>query len=400
MKILVVLPRFPYPLEKGDKLRAFHQIRCLSEHHDIYLFCLSHQSVTTEQQDRLRPYCRKIDVARLSTIGSGCKAVRNAFRDKSLQMGYWYSRRARHQLEALAAQVQPDVVYCQMLRTMDYVRNLRQPKVMDFQDALSLNIERRMLNHRGLRYFMLHYEFKMLRQAEYASYHRFNALTIISDVDRQAIPGKDNRHIVIVPNGVDMSYYHPMPSVSKQYEVVFCGNMQYVPNVDAVRFLIEEVMPVVWETMPTAHVLLAGTSPVASVRRLASNKVTVSGSVDDIRRCYASGQVFVAPMRLGSGLQNKLLEAMAMHVPCVTTPLANTALGATPGEEIQVGEGAVALAAHIVQLLQQDDLRQQQAQRAYHFVQEHYSWSSATQVLEQVLINATHHGSNVIDSNQ
>nr|MCR5821415.1 hypothetical protein [Bacteroidales bacterium] len=144
MKILVVLPRFPYPLEKGDKLRAYHQIRILSKRHEIYLFCVSHEKVGEEQIEALRPYCREIEIVVQSKIVSYKNVLRNYLWAKSLQIGYWDSQKARRAYKAFEAKVHPDVIYNQMVRTMTLVSRSTLPKVMDFQDALSMNTERRM----------------------------------------------------------------------------------------------------------------------------------------------------------------------------------------------------------------------------------------------------------------
>lgn len=387
MKILVVLPRFPFPLEKGDKLRAYHQIRTLSAHNEVYLFALSHQRVEDSALQEMKQYCREICVARLSKVVGLFRVVRNFLTVRSLQIGYWDSRRARRQLGEFVAKVKPEVVYSQMVRTMKYVSHVDLPRVMDFQDALSMNLERRMMEHRGLPYFALHYEFKMLRSAEYNAFGIFDGLTIISEADREAIPQRWDAKISIVRNGVDFDYFQPM-AVEKRYDVVFCGNMQYKPNINASRFLAQEIMPIVWQSHPEARLLLAGATPKASVRQLASDRVVVSGTVDDIRPCYAGSRVFVAPMRIGSGLQNKLMEAMSMGVPCVTTPLANASLCATDGEEVLLGSTADEIAAAIVKLLDDRALAERLVDRASRFVKEHFSWESATEELEKVLNEA------------
>lgn len=164
--------------------------------------------------------------------------------------------------------------------------------------------------------------------------------------------------------------------------------MQYRPNVDASQFLVNEVMPIVWRTHPEARVLLAGATPKKAVRQLASERVTVTGSVDDIRPCYASARLFIAPMRLGSGLQNKLLEAMAMGVPCITTPLANASLGAVDGQHLLLAADAESLAAAITHLLDDEALCQSLVANADTFVHENFSWQSAGKKLENVLQQA------------
>ena len=384
-------------MEKGDKLRAYHQIRTLAQHNDIYLFAISHQPVAESQLAEMRRYCKGICVANPHKGSSAARAASNVFRLRSLQAGYWYSARIHRRYRKFEAQVKPDVVYSQMVRTMAYVADSPYPKVMDFQDALSMNVERRMMASRRVvnkagtihsgsspRYHLLHYEFKMLRSLEYNAFKIFDALTIISETDSNAIPHHHHQSIHIIPNGVDFDYFRPQ-EMPKQYDIVFCGNMQYKPNIDAARYLVLDIMPLVWKHCPDAKVLLAGATPKAAVRRLASDKVVVSGSIPDIRNAYASSHIMVAPMRIGSGLQNKLLEAMSMNIPCVTTSLANLSLGAQPDHDILVADSAADIAAAIVRLLGDDSLRSTIATNASSFVRSHFSWEATTATLESVL---------------
>lgn len=383
MKILVVLPRFPYPLDKGDKLRAYHQIVELAKHHEIHLFAVSHTKVSSEQRAALEPYCKTIAIVRPSRFTSWFNVVRNGFRAKSLQMGYWDSARARRTVRKMAGTIAPDIVYNQMVRTVPFVARLPFKKVMDFQDSLSLNTERRMEQSKGIWRKILHYEFKMLRSTEYNAFKIFDALTIISETDSEAIPHKKNGEIQVVPNGVDFDYFAP-GAIKQSHNIVFTGNMAYAPNVDAARYLVHEVMPLVWAQRPEATLLLAGADPKPAVRALASKRVTVSGRLGDIRDAYAAAELFVAPMRIGSGLQNKLLEAMSMQRPCVTTSLANAALGATPGTHLLVGDTPQTLADSIVKLLADSELAAQIAAAGNAFVHQHYSWAAAVKPLEDI----------------
>lgn len=401
MKILVILPRFPFPLEKGDKLRAYHQIRVLSLQNQVSLFALSHKRVSQDALAEMRKYCNEIHVVKLPRILAACNVIRNFFGTRSLQIGYWDSKKARKQFKQFEARVNPDVLYAQMVRTMIYPAHSSRPKVLDFQDALSMNIERRMSKYRGLHYFALHYEFKMLRSAEYNACGIFDALTIISESDANAVPQHKDTSIHVVRNGVDFDYFTPTSphsniqtsTNSNIQTIVFCGNMQYAPNIDAVRFLVNDIMPHVWNTFPDARVVIAGATPKPSVRKLQNPRVIVTGSVDDIRPYYAQSDLFVAPMRLGSGLQNKILEAMAMHIPCVTTSLANDTIGANPGEEILIADNAQEIANHIVTLLSNEALRNRIADKAMDFVHNHFSWEATGEQLQAILHNAviTHH---------
>lgn len=386
MKILVVLPRFPYPLEKGDKLRAYNQIRELSKHNEIYLFCVSHSKVLPEHVEAVRHFCKEIRVVRSPRLINYKNIVRNYFSTKSLQLGYWDSRHARKAFKEFQAKVMPDVLYSQMVRTMPLVSRSQVPKVMDFQDALSMNTERRMEQSRGLWHYILHFEFKMLRSTEYNSFKIFDALTIISEPDSDAIPHMRNSDIHIIPNGVDFDYFTPQqPKANSQYDIVFCGNMRYEPNIKAAQYLVNQVMPFVWDKRPETRVLLAGAYPRYNITNLASPQVTVSGYVDDIRECYASARIFAAPMQTGSGLQNKLLEAMSMKIPCVTTSIANASLHATPDRDVLVGDNPLQFAEHLLALLDDSDRRNTLAENGYRFVHDNYSWERSCEKLEQIL---------------
>lgn len=386
MKILVVLPRFPYPLEKGDKLRAFNQIKELSRRNEVYLFCVSHAKVLPEHVEALRPYCKDIRIVHSPRLVNCLNVLRNYFNTKSLQLGYWDSHRARKAVKAFHRDIQPDVIYSQMVRTMPFVSRFPTPKVMDFQDALSMNTERRMEHAHFLWHYILHFEFKMLRSTEYNAFKIFDALTIISEPDCDAIPHRRNGDIHIIPNGVDFDYFNGQkPKAKSQYDIVFCGNMRYEPNIRAARYLALEVMPLVWEKMPEATLLIAGAYPKHNVTSLAGSRITVSGSVPDIRESYASAKILAAPMQTGSGLQNKLLEAMAMGTPCVTTSIANDSLHATPDKEILIGDNPKSFTDHVVQLLQDTALRETLAENGYRFVHENYSWESACNKLEEIL---------------
>jgi glycosyltransferase involved in cell wall biosynthesis len=159
--------------------------------------------------------------------------------------------------------------------------------------------------------------------------------------------------------------------------------MGYVPNVEGARYLVQEILPLLLRQFPAIKVLIAGARPTALVQSLASDNVTVTGWVEDIREAYASAKLFVAPLFLGSGQQNKILEAMAMKIPCVTSTLVNNAIGATPNEAIVLADDKVAFAKQITTLLQHPNHIDAISTAGLAYVQKHYSWESYVQILEE-----------------
>ncbi len=386
MTIFVILPRVPYPLEKGDKLRAFYQIKELSKNNEIILCALNHNKKLDKQLafKKLQPYCRSINFIDINPFQVIVNVIKAFFNGIPLQVGYFYSKRADKKIKRLFNDYKPGHVYCQLVRSAEYGINLPVSKTLDYQDVFSYGVKRRISKAPFWLKPVLKLEYKRLTRYEAKVFDIFDVKTIISVPDRELIKHKDKHKIHVIPNGVDHDFFKPLDK-PKTYEVVFTGNMSYPPNVDAAGFLAKEIMSLVWEKYPSAKLLLAGASPDPKVKALSSDKIKVSGWLDDIRDAYASAKIFIAPMRIGTGLQNKLLEAMSMKIPSITTPLANAALQAHTGKEILVGETAEELAGNIIRLLDDKEFAEKLANKGYDFVHKNYSWSEATFKLEKLM---------------
>jgi glycosyltransferase involved in cell wall biosynthesis len=283
-------------------------------------------------------------------------------------------------------EVKPDHVYCQLIRTAEYARKLPYPKTLDYQDVFSKGIERRMKTSSFYLLPVLYLEHKRLLKYERRIFDCFDNKTIISKPDRDLIPHPDRGSISIVINGVDTDYFRPR-EVKKDIDVVFTGNMGYPPNVNAAEFLVKEIMPLVQIRYPDVTVALAGATPHPKLLALRSDRVIVTGWVDDMREYYARSKIFIAPMRIGTGLQNKLLEAMAMRLPCITSDLANQALQAEPGKQILTGSSAMELATDVICLLSDPELAGRIAEQGHRFVRGKYDWQAATAQLERIMIS-------------
>jgi len=382
MRIFVLLSRIPYPLEKGDKLRAFHQIKMLSQKHEIILCALNPVQQTDKQKafDHLQPYCRSVNFIDLPPVTRFTNTIKALFSEFPLQTGYFFSKKAEKKIHAIIKEHHPDLLFAQLSRTARYLIPYQQKKMLDYQDAFSVGLTRMAEKAAWPLKPLLRLEHKRMRSFENYLFDRFDIKMIISEQDRALIPHPEKEKIMVIRNGVDMQYFSPV-SLPKKQEIVFTGNMNYPPNIDAARFLAKEIMPRVWEKMPEVRLLLAGANPHMQVKKLRNKNIKVSGWMDDIRKAYASSEIFIAPLRMGTGLQNKLLEAMAMKIPCITTPLANAALQAKEKEEILTGNTAKELAEALLFLLQNPEKRKKMAEKAHAFVQKNYHWQKATEPL-------------------
>ena len=385
MKLFILLSRVPYPLEKGDKLRAFNQIKELSKKHQIILFALNDDKLDDKALHELKKYCEAISIVNFSKFTIFFNLIRAFFNGNPMQVAYFYFSKAQKKVDELIKKHKPDHIYCQLIRTAEYIKKFPHiPKTLDYMDVFSKGIERRISSDSFCLKPFLVMEYRRLLKYEKKAFAYFNNKTIISEQDKNLIPHSEKNKIVVVPNGVDTSFFKPIQH-KKEFELLFNGNMNYPPNIESVEYLVEKVMPFVWNKLPHTRLLISGATPNKTVQDLASEKVIVTGWVDDIRINFVKSKILVAPMQISIGLQNKLLEAMAMQLPCITSTLANNALGAKPGEQILVADSPEQYALHIIDLLQNESKAKQIAMNGYHFVINNFNWQSTTSILEKLI---------------
>jgi polysaccharide biosynthesis protein PslH len=378
-----MLSRFPYPLEKGDKLRAYFQLRDLSEHYRIALFCTNEKEVGAAHFDEVSKFCESIHILRLRKAGMLFAALYAVITGKPFQVAYFYRLRHQRTVNRMLEKLRPDHIYCQLIRSSEYVKHYHLcPKTLDYMDALSKGMERRIATEPSYRRWFYKTEFRRLADYERRIFDYFENKTIISSQDRQLILHPDRHSISIIPNGVSAHFFEKLTR-EKDYELLFTGNMSYPPNVAAAEYLAAEILPQLHARGHKLRLLLSGADPSPKIRALASEYVHVTGWVDDIRESYARSKIFVAPMFLGTGLQNKLLEAMAAGVPCITTKLANNALGATDNENILLAENSAAFVEKIIIILTDQSKFHEILNSAHDFVLNNYSWKHQNDLLIQ-----------------
>ncbi|HNZ42443.1 MAG TPA: glycosyltransferase [Bacteroidales bacterium] len=375
MKLFVLLSRVPYPLEKGDKLRAFHHLRCLSKYYDIHLFCLNDTKLHPQAIEKLSLYCKSITIAHLGKKDIYAGLFSALFSGIPFQSGYFFNKKIKKQILAKIQEINPDHIFCQLIRVTEYVKELNIPKTLDYQDVFSTGYQRLSTKSSFFMKPLLRIESKRVDKYEKYIFDKFDNKLIISQPDRDAITHAQKNEIHVIPNGVDTEYFKPV-DLNKEFDILFTGNMNYKPNVDGVEYLVKNVLPLLKKKLPAVKILIAGADPHKRVLKLASDDVTVSGWVEDMRDCYAKSRIFVAPMQIGTGLQNKLLEAMAMKLPCVTSGLANNALQATEDSEILVGYSPEDYADKIVMLLKDREVYNRIANGGYNFILKNYDWET------------------------
>jgi len=299
MKFFILLPRVPYPLEKGDKLRAYNQIKYLSRFNEIHLCALHDSPVHKEALNALQPFCKSIHFLKLPILLRIINLFKTIFNGKPFQAGYFFNKKNLNEINRIINEIKPDRIYCQLIRVAEYVKNQKIKKTIDYQDVFSKGIERRISIAPFYMKPLLKAEHKRLQKYESEIFDLFDNKTIISIPDRDLIQHPQKEKIYVIPNGVDMGYYKPLNRV-KEFDLLFTGNMGYPPNINSVIFLVKNILPEVIKKYPCIKVLIAGASPSLKVLSLRSENVTVTGWVKDIRECYAKSKIFIAPMQIGT----------------------------------------------------------------------------------------------------
>lgn len=383
MKICMLVSRVPWPLEKGDKLRAYHQLRFLAKHHELHLLCLSDSAIDASAIEHLKTITPHVEVFPLNRLRMIVRMALALFSRKPFQVHYffdrWVARRVRDSIE----QIKPDAIYCQLIRCSEYVKGLHHyKKTIDYMDALSAGQQRRAVRAPWYIRPIVMEEARRLTAYEHLIFDYFDHHTIISEQDQKLIYHHLNHQIHIVPNGIDTDFFKRDASESAEYDLVFTGNMSYPPNVECAQRLVRDILPIVRKKQPQVRLLLAGANPASAVQSLASENVVVSGWMSDIRPAYTASRIFVAPMQSGSGMQNKLLEAMSMTLPCVTTQLAALPIGAEHNVNCMIASSNEELAECILDLLVNPEKSRQLAEAGRAHVKQCFEWGATVQLLK------------------
>lgn len=394
MRILVVTAICPYPPNSGTPLRTYNLISRLAREHEIWLVTFFHPTDHAEQA-----------IAHLRSLCARVEAIP------------YHAERAFHRpadfFVYLLRRVPPDLRFymsSEMLRT---VRSLTADTVFDIvqiEDSyMALFFEALPAEHRNKavitmidlmhvkydriyrleptirRRFRLWLQSRMMRAWEPRYMEHFQRCLMMSEVDRQLLQLANPRvKTAVVPNGVDTKLYSLLPETDSRPEVLFVGNMGYRPNIDGAKFFCREVLPLLRRALPTVQFWLVGIDPAPEVLQLQGDGVHVTGAVEDVRPYYDRSAVCVVPLRAGGGTRLKILEAMALGRPIVSTRIGCEGIDATDGEHLLLADDAEDFAEKVAQLITDPVLRQYIVENARQLVEDRYDWDAITDKLTSV----------------
>jgi sugar transferase (PEP-CTERM/EpsH1 system associated) len=388
--ILFLAHRVPYPPDKGDRIRTFHILRYLACRASIHLACLADEPVTEEATRALSGICRRLHIVPLGKKVRVLRAFGSLLCRRSITQGAFSSASMRQIVRQWAQETKFHAAMTSASSMVPYLRLpelFNVPAVVDLMDVDS----EKWLDYARARSWPLSWVFRTeggrLRQLEQDLRHWARAAVLVSQAEADLFRSFCSwEEIHPITNGVDLHYFQPEANPASAEGCVFVGALDYYPNVDAAVWFCREVWPCVHRSHPQSKFLLVGRQPTAAVRRLADLPgVQLVGQVPDVRPHVSKAAVVVAPLRIARGLQNKVLEALAMGKAVVAAPAALAALQTQPGVHLLEASSAEEWIQAVVNLMEHEGLRRALGTAGRQYVEAHHAWDRCLQPLTDLL---------------
>ncbi len=389
LRILFICPYIPSLI----RVRPYNLIKYLARQgHAITLLALIPPGEETGALEQLTGWCQQVktvDLPRWQTLWNGVWAIPSR---TPFQAAYSRSPAMARLIDQTLRQTDFNVVHVEHLRGAELSRATNHlPTVFDSVDSITLLFE--WVRRAGPTWrsrWLARLDLARTRHYEGRLLERFSRVLVTSPRDKETLaqlstaPNAEQR-LVVLPNGVDLDYFNPLDTPREPATLVFTGKMSYHANVAAALDLAARVMPLVWQQIPQAKLIIAGKDPTAELQALAADpRISVTGTVPDLRPYLARASAAVLPMRYGVGIQNKVLEAMAMATPVITTPQTVAALQTQVDKDILVAATPQDTAQTAIKLLANSRLGQQIGQAGRRYVETWHNWQATAQKLESV----------------
>ena len=393
-KLLYLVHRMPYPPNKGDKVRSYHLLKHLAAKHQVFLGTFIDDPDDEAHVNTLRQWCSDIHIERLHPKLARLASLRGLLGSGALTLSYYQSRGLSRWVQQISEQHQLDAVVVFSSSMAQFAQGLRDvPMLVDFVDVDSAKWTQYASERRWPLSWLFRREGRCLLAYEQAVAMKARQSFFVTDSEtalfRQLAP-QAAATVQTICNGVDSQFFsadaaRPNPFRAGEKSIVFTGAMDYWPNIDAVRWFSSEILPMIRKTWPGLRFYIVGRNPDVSVQSLSSEGIVVTGTVPDVRPYLQHADVVVAPLRLARGIQNKILEAMAMGRPVVASGACVSAIQAQANVDIVSAESAADYATAISELLSDPQRARRLGAAARDCVVRRYSWPAHLARIDQYL---------------
>ena len=383
MNILFIATENPFPPDHGHHIKTYNDLKGLAKNNTVYFVGFAKNQDELQFQQSLESLCEGVDIFRLAS-GSGWRLYLDLFLNLFSFLPFvvqrYYLSDARKRIKTLLRTVQIDLVHIDLLHVSRYQEDVGAiPKVLVNHNVESVRLLRRIKTERNLLaklYFYLQYD--KLKRYEKRICSKFNTCVAVSDVDKAYFASLTrDADFVTIPNGVDITFFKRNGVLPKPNTLVWVGSMSGAYNADAVDYFLDCILPLIASEIPRVKVTFVGSSPTRRLmQKSAHNKnLFVAGYVDDVRPYMEEAAVFIAPIRSGSGTKIKILNALAMEMPVVTTPVGAEGIEVVDEESILIATDEHDFADKTIRLLKNPEHARKLGKAGRQVVKKCYDWN-------------------------
>ena len=388
MKVLYVCHRFPYPPKRGGKIRPFNMIRHLSDQHEVTVCSLARSPQEAEEARGIAPFCKRYEIALVDDRVQALRMVARLPTPAPSSFGFFHSPSLARKIDSLLAAEAFDLIFVHCSSVAPYVsRHKGTPKILDFGDMDS----QKWLEYARSKPFPLSagywLEGRKLVAEEQRLARRFDLCTATTRAEWETLEGyRSGTPTDWFPNGVDSEFFAPTGKPYDPDTISFVGRMDYYPNQECMFDFCAETWPLIRARRPAAKLLIVGADPSPAVRKLGELPgIEVTGSVPDVRPFVHRSALMVAPLNIARGTQNKILEAMAMGVPVVTSDIAAGGVDAVAGEHFLVARNRAECAEAVLSVMADSVLRARLSAAGRSRMLSNHSWPRSMQRLDGII---------------
>lgn len=386
----MLTPYLPYPLLSGGQIRTYNLLKKLSQEHEITLFALIKENSERQYIAELEKYCAKVKLFKRSHKPF---TLKNILQTAISSYPFLVIRNhAPSATKAIQAELQNgayDLIHAETFYMMPHLPKTDVPVMLVEQTIEYLGYESYANRAKKWLRPLLRIDIDKIKRWEKYYWEACQQLVVMSEEDKQFIAqeiGSDTK-IEVVANGVDLEWFEEKKAaIPTEPTVLSVGTFKWLPNVEAVSFLVAEVWPLIKQQVPNARLWIVGNAPTKEVVAFQhkDTSITVTGGIPDIRDAFKGAHVLVAPVFSGKGTRYKILEALASETPVVATPIAVEGLAVKPEQEVLIGADAQELADQTVRLLKNSALRAELAKRGHAFVGKNFDWDQIAKKLDRL----------------
>ncbi len=388
LRILFLTPRFPFPLIGGDRLKPYYILSHLAKHHKVTLVTFYQgKDLPNSHLKEIEKFGVDVRVVLLDPIVAGIKAGLRMPGPNPLEIDYYYSNEFAKVVKELEPEKNFDLSVAFFMRTAEYLKNLKMKKILMAEDCRTIYQKRSFEESQNLKQKLIRkWEYLKLRRYEPNIVNYFDITTLVSQDDiksmQQQNPGAEYR---LLTNGTNLNRFPFHNNMQERKNILFAGKLDIWANQLMIKNIIDNILPLIREKVPDVEFHIAGAKPPHSIMALKSKSVHLHIDVPEMLPYLHSARVFLHPHSGGSGIQNKLLEAMAAGCPVVTTPTGNQGIYAKHEESAMLGNSKEEMARHTIRLLSDYEFARSISFNARQLIENEHTWERVFEQFDDIL---------------